>query len=160
MNTIGEKETREVVPQVESPEAHVEVQEQTGVSETREQKQSRVEKSAQEAAPIQALVQYIAPVTQQTKDPVLKRVEEILEEDMGEAYVSLSPADKVKFKKRGEEVAGIVWQMVTSAKVQAKKVLRLIISWFRIIPHVNRFFLEQEAKIKTDRIVTLAGKKK
>ncbi len=108
----------------------------------------------------------VAPVYQAaapaavTKDPVLKRVEEILEEDLAEAYLQLPPDLRAKFKERGEDVAAAVRRMMTGAKVRAKDVLRLIVSWLRLIPHVNRFFLEQEAKIKTDRIVALAERQK
>lgn len=98
----------------------------------------------------------LAPTVQMTKDPVLKQVEEILEEDLGETYTSLSPELRVKFKQQGEEVATAIQRMMHGAKVQAKKVLQLLVAWLRIIPHVNRFFLEQEAKIKTDRIIALA----
>ena len=42
-----------------------------------------------------------------------------------------------------------------STKVKVKKILKLILEWLRILPGINRFFLEQEAKIKTDRIIQL-----
>jgi hypothetical protein len=42
--------------------------------------------------------------------------------------------------------------MIQSGKVNIKKIRNLIIRWLRVIPGVNRYFLEQEAKIKTDRI--------
>ena len=41
------------------------------------------------------------------------------------------------------------------AKLKVKKVVNLIKKWLTMIPGVNKFFLEQEAKIKTDEIVKL-----
>jgi hypothetical protein len=41
-----------------------------------------------------------------------------------------------------------------------KKILALIRDWLKLIPGVNRFFLEQEAKIKTDKILLAAEEKK
>ena len=43
-------------------------------------------------------------------------------------------------------------------KIQVKKIFILIISWLKIIPGVNKFFLEQEAKIKADRILDLKNR--
>jgi hypothetical protein len=39
--------------------------------------------------------------------------------------------------------------------IKAKEVLKLIVIWLRFIPHVNKYFLEQESKIKTDKILDL-----
>jgi hypothetical protein len=48
--------------------------------------------------------------------------------------------------------------MLDKGKVNVKKVRDLIIKWLRIIPGVNRYFLEQEAKIKSDRLLELPPK--
>jgi hypothetical protein len=45
--------------------------------------------------------------------------------------------------------------MVRGLKIHAKKVVELIRDWLLTIPGVNKFFLEQEAKIKTDRVLEL-----
>ena len=46
--------------------------------------------------------------------------------------------------------------MIETGKAVGRKILKLIRSWLKLIPGVNKFFLEQEAKIKTDKIVDLA----
>ena len=43
--------------------------------------------------------------------------------------------------------------MVRAYKVKVRDVVHLIREWLLVIPGVNAFFLEQEAKIKTDRIL-------
>lgn len=86
------------------------------------------------------------------KDPDLAAIEELLAEDLVDIYVNLPDSKKPAFKKKGEEVAAVVKQMVDSGKFQAKKILDLIREWLRMIPGINKFFLEQEAKIKADKI--------
>lgn len=90
------------------------------------------------------------------KDGVTKRVEEILEDGMGELYASLPPDAKPLFRKKGEEAASRISEMVRTAKVQVSHILQLIRAWLLTIPKVNKYFLEQEAKIKTDEIVEYA----
>jgi hypothetical protein len=67
----------------------------------------------------------------------------------------MSPEDRERFRAKGEEVAGEISVMVRDFKVEAKRVILLIRDWLLTIPGVNKFFLEQEAKIKTDRILEL-----
>jgi hypothetical protein len=89
------------------------------------------------------------------KEPVAATVEKILEENLDELYLSL-PADKQQqFKVKGEETTNKITQLLREAKATFKKIFRLIFAWLKIIPGVNRFFIEQEAKIKTDKIIKL-----
>lgn len=99
-----------------------------------------------------------APLPRQTKDPRLVEVEKVLSEDMEETYQHLPPQIQAEFKKQGERTAQIIWQMIETAKVRIKKITRLIFNWLKLIPGVNRFFLEQEAKIKADKILAFAEK--
>lgn len=94
------------------------------------------------------------------KDPEIAAIEDILSEGLAETYQSMPPALQAAFRKRGEEIAQKVKEMASSAGAKAKSILRLIRDWLRLIPGVNRFFLEQEAKIKTDKIIAYAEKKK
>lgn len=98
----------------------------------------------------------VAPV----KDKLLEEVENILEEDLKEIYFDLPPETQKKFHDKGEETAGKIRILLTQAKVQVSKILKLIREWLKIIPGVNRFFLEQEAKIKIDRLMFLANQQK
>jgi hypothetical protein len=87
------------------------------------------------------------------KDQVTREVEGILSDGLQQFYSTLSPEGKVQFRQKGEQISGEIVTMVRSVGVQVKRVLELIYSWLKIIPGVNKFFLEQEAKIKTDRII-------
>lgn len=95
----------------------------------------------------------------QTKDPGLAAIESILAEGLEELYGKMAPSEQQVFKKRGEEVASTIRQMIQGAKVKMSKVLSLIRGWLGMIPGVNKYFLEQEAKIKADKILAQAEKK-
>jgi len=45
--------------------------------------------------------------------------------------------------------------LLDKAKINLGKIASLIRKWLSIIPGVNKFFLEQEAKIKADEIMKL-----
>jgi hypothetical protein len=89
------------------------------------------------------------------KDEITLEVERILEDGLGEYIPDMPGEAREKFIKKGGEVAGQVSIMVRSLNVQVKRVVDLIKDWLLTIPGVNRYFIEQEAKIKTDRIVDL-----
>lgn len=94
------------------------------------------------------------------QDAVLLKIEAILAEGMQEVYAGLSPEAKLPFKAKGEEVARTIQTMMQTAKVKARKVLKLIVEWLRMIPGVNKFFIEQEAAIKTQKIIHVAEERK
>lgn len=79
----------------------------------------------------------------------------MLAEGLEETYRQLDPGAQAVFKRAGEETAKKIVTLLEQTKVQAKKVLELIVSWLKLIPGVNRFFLEQEAKIKADKLLAL-----
>ena len=39
--------------------------------------------------------------------------------------------------------------------MKIKKIFELLLQWLKLLPGVNKFFLEQEAKIKVDQIMSL-----
>jgi len=78
-----------------------------------------------------------------------------MEEGLNDSYQRLSPVAKQEFKLKGEQTAVQIRDLLKSAHVKIKKILRLILDWLRMLPGINHFFLEQEAKIKTDKIIAL-----
>ncbi|MDD5043226.1 MAG: hypothetical protein PHD51_00980 [Patescibacteria group bacterium] len=102
-----------------------------------------------------------APVTPTTpyKSPTFLEIENILSEDLDEVYFSLPPEKRKQFKERGEETASRIEKMIKAVRINAHKILNLIKKWLKIIPGVNQFFLEQEAKIKADKILDLSQRK-
>lgn len=107
-----------------------------------------------------ALPAAVKPAVLPPKDPVLVQIESILEEDLQDLYRDLPPELKPKFKQKGEEAARVIRDMIARAKVKARKVLKLLTDWLKMIPGVNKFFLEQEAALKAQKIMMLAEKDK
>ncbi len=105
---------------------------------------------AKHAAPARAQAPAPAPIV---RDEVTLRVEKILEEGMGELYAGLPDSAKPVFKKKGEEAASQIAVMARSLKLEVAKVLRLIYDWLLVVPKANKFYLEQQAKIKTDALL-------
>ena len=94
----------------------------------------------------------------QAKDQLTVDIEKIMEEDLKDVFLELTPIQKQEFKIKGEEIAFKIRNIMRQTKIKAKAILRLVIEWLKVLPGINRFFLEQEAKIKTDRIMALRYK--
>jgi hypothetical protein len=95
----------------------------------------------------------VAQVNNIDDNQIKKRIEGILEEDLSDFYASLSPDKQIQFRLKGEETVSKIMAVVSKTRVNARKIFKLIKVWLKTIPGVNRFFLEQEAKIKTDKIL-------
>lgn len=128
-----------------------------------ESKEQFLETEVSQELPVAAITAPAEPVTQLPateeeleKDPTFIKVEKILEDGMGDLYASLPPEAQTVFKQRGQQAAEEIFKMVQTLKLQLARVVRLIRGWLLTIPKVNRFYLEQQAKIKTDQIVELA----
>ncbi len=121
----------------------------------KEKKESAKEIIQPSSAPISK-----TPFILKEKSEVLKEIESILSEGMEESYQSLPDDLKKDFKQKGEETASKIEEIVNQARIMVHKIVDLIKNWLMIIPGVNKFFLEQETKIKTGKILMLAEKKK
>lgn len=89
------------------------------------------------------------------KDEVYEEVEKIVEDGLGPFVETMEAGAKDRFLKKGRDVTAIIAGMVRGMHIKTKEVFRLLKEWLLTIPGVNKFFLEQEVKIKTDRIVEL-----
>lgn len=89
------------------------------------------------------------------KDELNIRIEKIMEEGLEEAFKELSPIEQQEFKIKGEETAWKIRQALKKTHVKIKEIFKLLFSWLKLLPGINKFFLEQEAKIKADKIFSL-----
>jgi hypothetical protein len=105
-----------------------------------------------------ALYAPAAPAAVPARNPVLEKIEDVLAEDLEDIYFQMPAEKQAEFRQTGEETASKIVLLLSSVKVQVRKILELIVKWLRVIPHVNKYFLEQEAKIKTDKILELKAK--
>ncbi len=88
-----------------------------------------------------------------------KQIESILSNGLADLYIKM-PADKQQeFKLAGEQTARKINSLLDQVKVKIKEIIDLIRKWLLIIPGVNKFFLEQEAKIKADEVMRLKNPK-
>ena len=122
-----------------------------------EQKQATTEEAASVQAPPVVLPD--KPV-QPAKDAYHQRVERVLEDGLSDKYLKLPKEKRQEFKVEGERVAVQLRQMIDSTKIKVKEVMNLIINWLKTIPGVSRWFLEQEAKIKADKVILLAEERR
>jgi predicted phage-related endonuclease len=87
-----------------------------------------------------------------------KQIENFLAQDLEEIYLGLPQEKQAQFRKVGEETAKKIEKLLEKTKVNIGKIVNLIRKWLSLIPGVNKFFLEQEAKIKADEIIKLRNK--
>ncbi|PIZ94851.1 MAG: hypothetical protein COX81_02340 [Candidatus Magasanikbacteria bacterium CG_4_10_14_0_2_um_filter_37_12] len=91
----------------------------------------------------------------QIRDDITVKLEHIMEDGLADAYKELTPIQKQEFKMKGEETALKIRTLLSSARIKIKSIFQLILEWLKFLPGINRHFLEQEAKIKTDKIIAL-----
>ena len=86
-------------------------------------------------------------------------IENILSQGLDELYKELPENRQKEFKQKGEETAGKISILLNSTKVKVKKIIGLIKEWLKMIPGVNKLYLEKEAKIKADKLMQLKNEK-
>lgn len=160
-NMAETKETMKKAPEVPAVEVaqSVEVRQEKREAPAAAEAQPAGEQAevAQAEQAVQAAVAAPQPLA---KDPVVAQIENVMAEDLTDLFLALSPEQQAAFQQKGEETAGLIKELVMQAKVNVKKVFELIRDWLRMLTGVNKLFLEQEAKIKADKILVLAAEEK
>ncbi|MDP2736853.1 MAG: hypothetical protein Q8O59_03715, partial [bacterium] len=77
-----------------------------------------------------------------------KQVENVLAQGMTEIYLILMPEKSLKFKAECEKTDNKINQLLAKTKIDIGEIIKLIKKWLSLIPGLNKYFLEQEAKIK------------
>ena len=155
LNNSPEKPSAVPVPEQTpvSPEAKENGIEAESQPKPVEQRQTSHEEAAPvKASPVVLSDKPAAPV----KDAYHHKVERVLEDRLIDLYLKMPKEKRQEFKAEGERVAIELRQMIDSTKLKMKEVMKLIINWLKMIPGVNHWFLEQEAKIKADKVILMA----
>lgn len=97
----------------------------------------------------------VSPTPPAVKSPTFYTIEKIMEEGLEDVYLSMPEEQQKIFKEEGEKTVTRIEQLLNKVKIKIKEIIRLIRDWLKLIPGVNKFFLEQEAKIKTDKILKI-----
>jgi hypothetical protein len=109
------------------------------------------------AVPVHSRADKAPAPTGQVKSEFLLQVESVLADGLGDVYARMEQELKSKFKNKGEEIAQKIETIIAQGKTRLKQILSWIREWLKMIPGVNKFFLEQEAKIKTDKILAMVA---
>lgn len=111
---------------------------------------------------IESLQQPVAPVVNVQQDPnspqekIYKDVEKMLSGGLKDVYVALPSERKLLFKTQGEQTARVITDHIMKHDIDVKDVWKLTSDWLGNLPGINKYFLEQEIKIKTDQVMDLA----
>lgn len=84
-----------------------------------------------------------------------KKVESIMSKGLEKVYLNMSEEERMKFKEEGEKTAEKINVLLKKAKVKVKKIFDLLKKWLSMLPGSSKFFIEQEAKIRADKISKL-----
>jgi hypothetical protein len=142
-------------------EGRAETPERVEVAERAESPKEPEEQAVSEPAPPTTPVQAVARVMRAPKDRMTAEVEAVLSEGLEEIYRQLSPDERAAFRRKGEETAKDIQALLLEAKVNVKKVFDAIRDWLKLLSdRANKFYLEQEAKIKMDKLLLLAAAEK
>jgi len=144
-------------PEVQLPEKGVE--KERALDTVSKQKEVKIEQKV-ESAPIVATTKKTPATTLATeKDELTLQIEKVLEEDIEDIYFNMPPDAQKQFRKKGEETANKIKKLLGEIKIKTKEIIKLIVEWLRVIPNVNKFFIEQEAKIKAEKIFNIKSPK-
>jgi hypothetical protein len=83
----------------------------------------------------------------------------ILSDGLNDVFLSMTPKQQKKFQEEGIKTVNKINKLLSQTKIKMKRIIDLIRRWLKNIPKVNKYFLEQEAKIKTDKILNLKNDK-
>ncbi len=141
-------------------EVDLKLEEEASVENEQGEKREKQEKISRESGEQRAkpTIKRRPAMPPPAKDETIIKIEKILEDGLNDSYQRLSPIARQEFKLKGEQTATQIRDLLKDSHVKVKKILRLILDWLRMLPGINHFFLEQEAKIKTDKIISLKNR--
>lgn len=119
----------------------------------KEKKESDAKKLAEKEMELAGLAAQSTPAAIQKKRE--EEIDKILSDGLAEIFLKMSPEQQKEFQAKGEETVKKIAVLLQETKVKVNKIVDLIKKWLKLIPGVNRFFLDQEAKLKVDRIIRM-----
>ncbi len=159
---IQEKIANKTSAEINNPQEEVDLklEEETSIENEQGENHEPQEKATKEADEQKSrpTIKRRPAMPPPAKDETIIKIEKILEEGMNDSFQRLSPVAQQEFKLKGEQTATQIRDLLKDTHIKVKKILRLILDWLRMLPGINHFFLEQEAKIKTDKIISLKNK--
>jgi len=121
-----------------------------------EQPSTAPQQQPAQSSHVSALKERVA--TPHTKSERVQEIELIMSDGLADIYSTLDVTQQQAVKVEGEKAANEIEGLIEQGAVVAKKVLSILRNWLTKIPGVNKFFLEQESKLKTDKIMAITRK--
>jgi hypothetical protein len=92
--------------------------------------------------------------------PLAREVDAVLEEGLATIYATLPRENQDQFRNTGKVLVQKIEVTINQSNLKLKRLIQWLRSWLKIIPGINRFFLEQELKIKSDKIMDIAERER
>jgi len=142
-------EKQESLPQAQERRESIKIPEK--VSETEEVQVSEEKNNISDDDQVASGQQQVmdSPMSERLK----KAIDEILEEGLEDIYLNLPKETQKEFKAKGEETTIKINSLLSETKIKVKKIVQAIVEWLKLVPGINKFFVKQTAKIKTDKIL-------
>jgi hypothetical protein len=86
------------------------------------------------------------------------QIDAFLSEGLEESFLAMPPVKQKEFKEEGEKTVKKINLLLDATVVNVVKIVNLIKRWLKMITGINKFFLDQEAKIKADKIIKIKDK--
>src|SRR3989344_1588536 len=154
------QESSEINPQATERKAGPELPprlERLGAKESQETQAQATVEAEQKQKPASlastSLPQMATAPVLEAKSELRQKEENILEQDLQDVYFKMEPAGQNKFQ--GEVTAKKIEAVLAGTKIKANEIFKLLVEWLKVIPGVNKFFIRQAAKIKTNKILDL-----
>ena len=92
-------------------------------------------------------------ITATKKSQIFQEIESILEDGLGNQYDELPPATQRRFAYVGERLVLNIESLLQQKKIKPDQLISNIKAWLGIIPHNNKYWVEQEARNKASEIL-------
>lgn len=155
LNTFGSEARPESAAPESQPQSAVEAE--RAPVEVNASKANQADKKRFSAPKGLAKVSPVAPAVSQ--DQKTFEIKSVLGKGLGGVYSKMDSQHQAEFLNAEEKAAVKIKEVLAKEPVKSRKIFNIIFDWLKNIPVVNKFFLKQEAKIKTDQIVELDKKR-
>lgn len=155
LEKIVEKPVLETVPKSSSEKPQTPDNKDRSVGDVHIIEKQKTTTSAEKQSVVIAPPLSVNSVWQQQR---AQAIDLILAEGLNDVFMKMSPADQKAFQLKGEETVVKINELLNKTKINLGKIIDLIKAWLKMVPGINKFFLEQEAKIKADKIIRLKDK--
>jgi len=89
------------------------------------------------------------------KDPIQKKIDDIFERNVADAFGELQPLQQEAFRVAAETAAASVRALLSAPKLEPAKIRESVAGILRLLPETNPWWVEYEAMLKTQALLEL-----